>query len=246
MNNICQHVGNQIKKYRKMRGHTLSEFAARINKSVSTVSKYESGTISIDILTLSEIAQALEVTIEQLLPASKENGKEHFFETPAQIDSRNFFMRQNLYYMYYFFPPEKKSVQDGVAISAIEIQRNSDAMDDVCLYNECLNPKENYKDCKFVYRGKMLCYDFITYFMLENLYHVGCHDYICAKVPFSHAHTTTGLYVGISESIRNPAATRIIISDTLIDVTADMIQKMTLNTRETKQDFAKYNSLIAR
>lgn len=246
MNNICQHVGKQIRMYRKLRGYTLAEFAARINKSVSTVSKYESGAIAVDILTLSEIGQALEVTMEQLIPPTNDTVEALSHRTHAEANPRNFFMRQNLYYMYYFFPPDKKSTPDGVAISAIEIKRNSDAPDDVYLYNECLNPKENYKDCKFVYHGKMLCYDFITYFMLENMYHAGCHDYICAKVPFSHANTTSGLYVGISESIRNPAATRVIISDTLIDVDEDVIQKLTLNTKETKHDFAKYNSLIAR
>lgn len=68
MSNICIHVGNQIRYFRKLRGISLKEFSLLLNKSISTISKYENGSISVDIQTLEKIAHILGVTLEQLLP----------------------------------------------------------------------------------------------------------------------------------------------------------------------------------
>lgn len=246
MQNICKHIGAQIRYYRKLRGYTLCEFASMINKSISTLSKYESGTISIDIVTLSEIADFLEVTIEQLLPLSRTNtpGAENGFG--SALDSRHFFAHQDLYYMYFFFSPNRSSPNKGVTTNAIEIRRNENGPDEAYLYSECSEPETNYKRCKFVYHGTVLYYDFIVYFLLENVYHMGCHDYICAKVPFTHTNTTTGLYTGVSETLRNPAATKVIISKSLMNITDDVVKELTLNDKDTYYDFKRRNALVIR
>ena len=49
MGSFSYHVGQRIKKYRKSRGYTIEQFSAMINKSKATVSKYENGTITIDV-----------------------------------------------------------------------------------------------------------------------------------------------------------------------------------------------------
>ena len=49
MGSFSYHVGQRIKKYRKSRGYTIEQFSAMINKSKATLSKYENGTITIDI-----------------------------------------------------------------------------------------------------------------------------------------------------------------------------------------------------
>ena len=56
MGSFSYHVGQRIKKYRKSRGYTIEQFSAMINKSKATLSKYENGTITIDIETLYDIA----------------------------------------------------------------------------------------------------------------------------------------------------------------------------------------------
>ena len=56
MSAFCYHVGQRIKKYRKSRGYTIEQFSVMINKSKATVSKYENGTITIDIDTLYDIS----------------------------------------------------------------------------------------------------------------------------------------------------------------------------------------------
>lgn len=94
MKNICRHVGSQIRFFRKLRGFTLKEFAAQLNKSVSTLSKYESGDISIDIFTLSEIARTLEVTIEQLLPTDYIDTSDQADDSLFSLDNRHFLLKK--------------------------------------------------------------------------------------------------------------------------------------------------------
>lgn len=66
MNEINVYIGGQIRKYRKANSMTLQQLADVIHKSRATVCKYENGEISIDIATLYEISQALQVSFGQL------------------------------------------------------------------------------------------------------------------------------------------------------------------------------------
>ena len=63
MSEINVYVGAQIRKYRKACKLTMQELADAIHKSRATVCKYENGTISIDIETLYEISQVLQVPV---------------------------------------------------------------------------------------------------------------------------------------------------------------------------------------
>lgn len=67
MVNIPQEIGNKIKIYRKKKNLTLLELSEAICKSKATVSKYENGQISLDIMTLYDIARVLGIHVEQLL-----------------------------------------------------------------------------------------------------------------------------------------------------------------------------------
>lgn len=141
MKNICRHVGSQIRFFRKLRGFTLKEFAAQLNKSVSTLSKYESGDISIDIFTLSEIARTLEVTIEQLLPTDYIDTSDQADDSLFSLDNRHFFAQKDIFYMYYSFSSNRKAPNKGITVNVIEIKRNKDAPDEIYLYNDCEMPE---------------------------------------------------------------------------------------------------------
>lgn len=66
MSNINIHVGKMIRKYRKAANLTLQQLADAIHKSRATICKYENGDISMDIETLYEISQVLQVSVPQL------------------------------------------------------------------------------------------------------------------------------------------------------------------------------------
>ena len=50
MKEVSIHVGQRIRLYRKTKNLTIETFAGMIHKSKATVSKYENGDISIDIV----------------------------------------------------------------------------------------------------------------------------------------------------------------------------------------------------
>lgn len=60
-------VGQQIKKFRKMRKLTQTELAHRVWKDRQYLYKIESGRVTPSIFTIAMIALALEVTLSQLL-----------------------------------------------------------------------------------------------------------------------------------------------------------------------------------
>lgn len=67
-------VGNNIKKYRKEKGLTQLELGQSINKSESTIRKYESGAVNITMDTLSKIAAILGVPIEKFMEMDNPTG----------------------------------------------------------------------------------------------------------------------------------------------------------------------------
>ena len=73
MENITTKIGQKIKTFRKKRGLTIEQLATKLCKSKATVSKYERGEIVIDIETLYEVAQILEIDIQQLLYITTQN-----------------------------------------------------------------------------------------------------------------------------------------------------------------------------
>ena len=95
MSSFSYFVGQRIKKYRKSRGYTIEQFSAMINKSKATLSKYENGAITIDIETLYEIAQALDIDMKCFI-----DYQPPIFRTEPALPKNNYF-NQSLAYMYY-------------------------------------------------------------------------------------------------------------------------------------------------
>lgn len=67
---ISQNIGERIRYYRKAAGFTLVSFADALHRGKSVVSKYERGEISIDIETLHQITEILNVPISLLIEDS--------------------------------------------------------------------------------------------------------------------------------------------------------------------------------
>ena len=76
MSDFTRYVGEQIRKYRKAGKLTLQDLADAIHKSRATVCKYENGEIAVDIETLYEISQVLQVSMTQLTAYLPESTKQ--------------------------------------------------------------------------------------------------------------------------------------------------------------------------
>ena len=90
MGSFSYHVGQRIKKYRKSRGYTIEQFSAMINKSKATLSKYENGTITIDIETLYDIAQALNIDLKCFIDYQPPvfHQEQHFWQQSSLQNAR--------------------------------------------------------------------------------------------------------------------------------------------------------------
>lgn len=81
---ITREVGSRIRYARKSRGMSMEELAQAIYKTRSAISKYENGQISVDIATLYDIANALKVSIYDLLHRNTPDiNQEYNAEVPA-------------------------------------------------------------------------------------------------------------------------------------------------------------------
>lgn len=70
-NNLYVDLGKKIRARRKVKHMTLNEMASALNKSVATISKYESGDIAIGVDVLIDICRVLNIDITTLLPEQR-------------------------------------------------------------------------------------------------------------------------------------------------------------------------------
>lgn len=70
-NELYFFIGKTIRTIRKARHITLSDMARELNKSVSTLSKYENGQLFMGIEELLDICRLLSIDVRTLLPGTE-------------------------------------------------------------------------------------------------------------------------------------------------------------------------------
>lgn len=141
--NFYQTLGEKIRVFRKLKNMTQKELAQRINKSLACVSKYEKGTVAIDVLSIYEIAEALSVAPQMLLPK-----EEQFVPNSQLADILPAIFRHRYLYIYLYIG-ERRSVVS----SCVEIQHENAH---VVLYVDLQDPSD-YKSCKYLMTGEISC-----------------------------------------------------------------------------------------
>ncbi len=106
---LNHHIGNRIRTSRKSLGMTIQQLADLINKSRATVSKYETGEISLDMVTLFNISSALQVTPNQLIDYRISTQKETVMQSSAL---KTFHNASQLF--FYFYDGRYNRLKDGV------------------------------------------------------------------------------------------------------------------------------------
>ena len=226
MGSFSYHVGQRIKKYRKSRGYTIEQFSAMINKSKATLSKYENGTITIDIETLYDIAQALNIDLKCFID----------YQPPVfhqeQVLAGNFYFNTPQAYMYYF---------DGRIHQLVRsLLRFSPAVDgdgiDVILYMGV----ESFDDpdqCQHLFTGEMKPYDTITHMVLHNQINAAEKMYICMLNPMQTRTPAVGMLSGIGSSpFFAPVALKVLISKDhmMTPEDADLMEKFDIHSVEIR------------
>lgn len=222
MNNISHHVGEKIKFFRKLHSLSLDDLASMVHKSKSTLSKYENGQITIDIQSLHEIAQVLNVDIRQFLD---------FTEPMAELQTSNInsFFRKKIFYIYYYDGRKKEVIK-----SCLIIQENISQNMLGCTFYMDVPSFEQCEDCTFYYIGEVNCFDLVTYTTLINQINPMDRLSMCILNPFHHNTGTWGMMFGISYKPIAPFALKFLISSVPLKANEISIDDLVITSSEIK------------
>lgn len=159
MSEVMETIGKNIKSMRKKRGMTLEALAKALYKSKATISKYENGQITIDVETIYEIAQVLEVGINQLLyyPEMASN-----LIDPEFIPT--FFRNTSRLYSYLYDGRNNK-----VATNVLDILYQESPNCFHVMYYMNIKSLEEYQICENTYEGSMRHYDALSTITVQHV-----------------------------------------------------------------------------
>ena len=228
-----EHTGSRIRMYRKYKHLSLGELAALINKSPSTLSKYETGRVVIDIDSLFDIAEALEISVNQLVD----------YQTPPHRQPRlqrqdGFFFQAEMFYLYLVSTEKPKSVFTCV----MHISRGPEKKSEENLtFYLGIDNLENYTNSRFIYHGKISYFDHGAAIFLKNPNDYSDVGFIYAKSPFSTDMKTSGIMTFVSQYYRNPCSAKVLLSLIPLPVNDSLYQELSVADRETLQNLKKKN-----
>lgn len=232
MGQISREIGLRIRNFRKSRHMTLDQLSNLVCKNKSTLSKYETGEIVLDIETIYEIARALGIHVEQLL-----------YCTPDRVSIQPsgprpaFFSGLSQFYSYYY---------DG------RINRIIPCVFDVLLQSEDSRYKimmyanfqdyASYQNCETTYWGYMEHYDAITNVILTNQDSPmeKAHGQILAT--YMNSDTKWGLFTGLSALPVMPVALKMLFSKKRLPEDEALLQMLKI-TKEDIRLMKLYNMM---
>lgn len=226
MKEVSIHVGKRIRLYRKTKNMTIEAFAGMINKSKATVSKYENGDISIDVETLFTIAEALGISINQLID----------YEDPAvptetgggMVTKRN--TGKTRHYLYFYDGRRNRIVRNIIEVQGV----GENGVYGANLYADLEDFSNCYK-CKFLYHGTMRKYDAFTNFNFENQNNKVERVFLYAINSFTHSGRMIGMFSGLSTQPILPAAFKFLLSPDSMEENEEMKAQLVFTKEDIKQ-----------
>jgi transcriptional regulator with XRE-family HTH domain len=222
-----ERLRKQIHNYRRASNITLAEMGAMINKSKTTVWKYENGGIDIDVKTLCEISSALKVGMEHLLASSFSGGDEH----PKDFETDTV----QKYYMYYYDGYNKKLVR-------CLIERNLSPSAESTLFFS-LDSFDRPGECRDFYVGKAYASSPYIKFLFQNANNEVESLFVVAKEPFKKTGVRKGILTGISYRVFQPASSKILISEYELEED-DTLNKWLIFSKDDFAEFRRHNIFV--
>jgi len=236
MGEINQYVGAKIRRYRKAAGLTLQQLADRIHKSRASVSKYETGEISLDIETLYDISQVLEVELNQFMdyrPAKNVSA----VSAPVHTGKNPFYQAEQMY--FYFYDGRYKRLKDGI----INIYKNGSQEGSYRASLSISSVAPNGRSSEVYYTGKVVYSDMLIRFSFVNQYNTLEEDLLYIFNPLELRDFTEGLLCGISSADLMPCAYKCLVSLTPLELTEDLKQQLLITNKELRR-WQKLNMFI--
>ena len=222
--NIAEEIGQHIRYYRKQKQMSIEELAAAVCKSKSCVSKYENGQIAVDVLTLYDIAAALEIRVTQLLCLSP--GPLH--AAPAGMVPA-FFAGLSRFYLYYFDGRSNHIVRCVADIS----QQNEKGAFAVQVYMN-VPDYQRYQLSENTYEGELMHYGTLSMILLQNQNMEMDHYQIGIPSPFMNSPTKWGLAFGISSRPLMPTSTKILLSKQILPESPELEKELRISKEDIR------------
>lgn len=236
MNQINIYVGSRIRMYRKSRRLTLQQLADSIHKSRSSVSKYENGEVSLDIETLAEIAEVLQVNINQLtdLPPQIPEPSPNL---AVQGGMSPFFQARRLY--FYFYDGRYQRLKDGI----IDIRESETEKGEFVAVLSISAVSPAGRSSEIYYTGKVIYSDMLIRFSFVNQCNALEEDLLYIFNPLEIRDSTDGLLCGISSADLMPCAFKCLVTLKPQDHTDDLKNQLLIAKKELAR-WQKLNMLI--
>lgn len=226
---ILEYVGSRIRLYRKTSGLTMDELARKVHKSKSSISKYESGQIAVDIATLFDIAQALDVSTNQLMDYSPPSQ----YTTP--LTGNNIFDQADSLYLFHMY---RKTIhlsiihfgpEDSIGKTATMFYKVDDA--------------DNLEQCDCIYHGHMHSHSTVLNFVFRNYHNPAENILLNFCIPMRKTSILVGMISGLGMNTMMPTARKTILStDQLIP--GDRLRELLTLGSETLREMKNNNVLV--
>lgn len=230
-----EHVGGRIRLFRKHQNMTLEELAYLVHKSPSTLCKYERGQLNIDIVTLFEIASALDIDISQLTDYSSDKPKR------SERSSSNFFGRYSRFYVY---TSHNITGGKGLMKGMMDVTRRpGDTNEDNVVLFLAEENAADFNDPLFIYTGTMTCDDYYAYIDLKNASGMKDTMFILIKSPQWMRNSARGILLSVSNTYGCPSASMILFATEKQKVNEALMEDLRIDKDEIIQ-FAKQTNII--
>ena len=231
--NINTHVGSRIRTIRKSKHMSIQQLADAISKSKACVSKYEKGEITIDIPTLFEISDVLEVPVERLIDYRKARETE---PAGSLHGTSPFFKAERLY--FYYIDGRFADIKDGI-INIDNASGKSVCPADFTIF---IKTSRGYTS-EIYYTGTVTYSDMLIRFSMQNQYNALEEDLLYIFNPLEYRNGTNGLLCGISSTDLVPCAFKCIVSPTPLVHDEQLKERLKFSRKEIAQ-IKKMNMLM--
>lgn len=214
---------------------TLQQLADAIHKSRATICKYENGDISMDIETLYEVSQVLQVSVPQLTDMGQVQTEADYPSIYAARKSP-FFQAKILY--FYFYDGRYNRMKDGV----INIHEKEEDGSYRATFSIC-SVSGNGRSSASYYNGSVLYSDMLIRFSFVNQYNPLEEDLLYIFNPLEFRTRTDGLLCGISSADLMPCAFKCLVALEKQELNEEL-RKHLLFTKAELQRWKKLNMLL--
>lgn len=224
MPQVSTQIGKRIRTFRKKRSMTLEDLSQIICKSKSTISKYEKGEIPIDIETLYEIADALQVHVEQLLYCPPKRTV-----LASGSSSPAFFTGCSQFYSYVFDGRDNQLIR-----CVFDILSETDNSEYKIMMYMNFKDYVHYQLCENTYWGYIEHYDALTNIQLTNQDSPIEKASVQILASYLDSNTKWGLFNGFSTRPMMPIATKMLFSKTKLHEDTELIQKLKISREDIR------------